>query len=91
MYTSFFYQTLKTGKSCRIVVFIPIATSSLINDEFNTDPIVGGNPGTLQTCFANCMETAENIITDDLEGWIAWNYSPFVQIAVAIDCAWNCP
>ena len=72
-------------------VFIPIATSSLINNEFNTDPVVGGNPGTLQTCFANCMETAENIITDDLEGWIAWNYSPFVQIAVAIDCAWNCP
>ena len=43
-----------------------------------------------RSCFGKCMDNAEEIMTDDFVGWVAWNYSPGVQLSVAIYCAGKC-
>ena len=37
--------------------------------------------------FKDCMDDAEEAVVDGLLGWVAWNYSPGVQLATAIYCA----
>jgi hypothetical protein len=43
-----------------------------------------------RSCFGKCMDDAEATMTDDFVGWVAWNLSPGVQIAVAIHCVAKC-
>jgi hypothetical protein len=43
-----------------------------------------------RSCFGKCMDAAEATMTDDFVGWVAWNLSPGVQLAVAIHCAAKC-
>lgn len=43
-----------------------------------------------RSCFGSCMDAAEQTMTDDFMGWLAWEYSPGVQIAAAINCGIKC-
>jgi len=42
-----------------------------------------------RSCFGKCMDAAEDTMTDDFVGWVAWHH-PGVQLAVAIHCAAKC-
>nr|WP_315233653.1 hypothetical protein [uncultured Flavobacterium sp.] len=43
-----------------------------------------------ETCFSSCMDYAEEQITDNLIGWVAWETNPAVKIVAAYGCDKTC-